>query len=66
MPISVLHIEDNPGDAMLLRAMLLAADEAGFELVHVSRLSAGLEQIADAHGSAVEISAAHTWIELNG
>ena len=27
---------------------------------------AGLEQIADAHGSAVEISAAHTWIELNG
>ncbi len=45
MAINVLHIEDNPGDATLLRAMLFAADKKGFELAHVTRLSAGIEQL---------------------
>ncbi len=43
--LRVLAIEDNPGDAILVREMLLDADPAGFELVHAPRLSAGVDQL---------------------
>ena len=45
-PITVLLIEDNPGDARLLRELLAEAGAAQFDLVHVARLSAGLERLA--------------------
>ena len=45
MPINVLHIEDNPGDALLLRELLRAADATGFELAHADRLSSGLAKL---------------------
>ena len=46
MPIRVLHIEDNLGDAVLLRDILRSADDAGFVLTHASRLSVGLANLA--------------------
>ena len=47
MPIRVLHIEDNSGDALPLREMLRTADETGFDLTHASQLSAGLAKLAE-------------------
>jgi PAS domain S-box-containing protein len=44
--LQVLLIEDNPGDAILLREMLLESAAIRFELVHVERLDQGLEQLA--------------------
>jgi DNA-binding NarL/FixJ family response regulator len=44
-PIRVLLVEDNPGDAGLIRRMLKAADEPSFELRHVTNFPAGMEQL---------------------
>ncbi len=41
--VEVLLIEDNPGDARLIREMLVDEGVAGFNLTHVDRLSRGLE-----------------------
>ena len=38
--IKLLLIEDNPGDARLIRAMLAGARGLTFEMEHVERLSA--------------------------
>ncbi|HEY4997822.1 MAG TPA: response regulator, partial [Usitatibacter sp.] len=43
---SVLLIEDNPGDARLIREMLAEEDAAAFQLVHADRLSRGIEVLA--------------------
>ena len=45
-PIKVLLIEDNPGDARLIREILLEASGAMFELEHLDLLSTGLERLA--------------------
>ncbi len=44
--VRVLLVEDNPGDARLLQLTLAEAGSEAFELVHVDRLSAGLERLA--------------------
>ena len=44
--IRILLIEDNPGDARLIREMLIEAGGARFQLGCVDRLSAGLEHLA--------------------
>lgn len=41
--IKVLLIEDSPGDARLIREMLLEDSTIAFELVHTDQLSKGLE-----------------------
>jgi len=45
-PIKVLVIEDNPGDARLMREMLSEAKSTRFSVAHAERLSAGLEYLA--------------------
>ena len=45
-PLRVLLIEDNPGDARLIRELLVEAG-AGFEPEWVQRLDLGLERLAD-------------------
>src|SRR5438874_1532370 len=45
-PIRVLLVEDNPGDADLLRVVLADAPAAHFTLEWVDRLAAGLERLA--------------------
>jgi signal transduction histidine kinase len=45
-PVEILLVEDNPGDARLLRETLVDARLAQFELTHVDRLAAGLERLA--------------------
>jgi len=45
-PIKVLLIEDNPGDARLLREALADGEGMSFELECADRLSAGLERLA--------------------
>ncbi len=47
----VLLIEDNPGDARLIREML--SEISGFELVHAERLSEGVQQLDDGSFDAV-------------
>lgn len=49
-PIKVLLIEDNRGDARLIREMLANEHRNGsthFDLVHASTLAAGIERLAD-------------------
>ena len=46
-PVRALLIEDNPGDARLIREMLAEGGDASFHLEHVDRLSAGLECVAE-------------------
>ena len=45
--ITILLIEDNPGDARLLQEMLKETEGASFLLVHRDRLSAGLTYLND-------------------
>ncbi|MCX5994501.1 MAG: PAS domain S-box protein, partial [Chloroflexi bacterium] len=44
--IRILLIEDNPGDARLLRELLAAKDGASFDLEHEDRLSTALARLA--------------------
>lgn len=44
-PVRILLVEDNPGDARLLRYTLQEAQSLRFELVHAARLSDALEAI---------------------
>lgn len=49
MPIRVLHIEDNPGDALLLRELLLDCGQGAapqFELVREERLAGGMAKLS--------------------
>ena len=46
--VRILLVEDNPGDARLLRYTLQEAESLRFDLVHASRLSEALEQVAGA------------------
>lgn len=45
--INALLIEDNPGDARLIRLMLADADSDLFNLEHVERLSSGLQRLTE-------------------
>ncbi|MDI6886384.1 MAG: histidine kinase dimerization/phosphoacceptor domain -containing protein [archaeon] len=45
-PIKVLLVEDNPGDARLIREMLSEARSAQFDLKYADLLSTGLERLA--------------------
>lgn len=45
--VRVLLIEDNPGDARLIREMLSEVKSPRFEFHHCSRLSEGLQRMAD-------------------
>ncbi len=45
--LRVLAVEDNPGDAILVREMLRDADPLGFELVHSPTLAAGIDVMLD-------------------
>lgn len=44
-PIKILLVEDNPGDARLIREMLAGPEASGFSLEWVPRLSQGLEYL---------------------
>jgi two-component system cell cycle response regulator len=45
-PITVLLIEDNSGDARLIREVLAADEQTRFESVHADRLATGLAHLA--------------------
>jgi diguanylate cyclase (GGDEF)-like protein len=45
-PIKVLLIEDNPGDARLIREALAQARDAPIDLEHADRLATGLERLS--------------------
>jgi DNA-binding NtrC family response regulator len=45
-PIRLLLVEDNPGDADLVREMLDSTSEAKFDVTHADRLAAGLSLLA--------------------
>src|SRR5690606_4850645 len=44
--IRILLVEDNPGDARLLRELLRDADSLAFEMTHVQRLADGIARVA--------------------
>jgi PAS domain S-box-containing protein len=46
-PVRVLLVEDNPGDARLVKEALAEIRTAPVELIHVSRLSDGLKKLAE-------------------
>jgi DNA-binding NtrC family response regulator len=48
--IDILHFEDNPGDAILIREILTEVKSTDCMIRHVDRLSEGLKQLAE--GSA--------------
>ena len=52
-PLRILLIEDNPGDADLVREYLRDAQRGPIELQHAARLSTGLEQLAGGRFDAV-------------
>src|SRR6185437_10840267 len=52
-PHSVLLIEDNPGDARLIREMLFEDSAGAFDLRSVARLSQGLEALSRESASLV-------------
>ena len=45
--LKVLLVEDNPGDARLIKEMLSIAKDAIFEVICADRLSTGLEHISN-------------------
>jgi signal transduction histidine kinase len=45
--VSLLLIEDNPGDARLLREVLKDAETANFKLIHAARLAEGLGRLGE-------------------
>ncbi len=45
VPLRILLVEDNPGDARLVREVLAESNAHQFELVHVDRLRDGLEHL---------------------
>ncbi len=45
-PLTVLLVEDNPGDARLVHEALLASGEAFFEVTHVRTMAAALDALA--------------------
>jgi signal transduction histidine kinase/CheY-like chemotaxis protein len=47
MPIKVLLVEDNPGDARLLREALAEMARARFDLTHVDRLAEALRRLEE-------------------
>lgn len=51
--INVLLVEDNPGDARLMREFLTEAPSARIELVHVALLSEMLQRLAEAQFDVV-------------
>ncbi|MBI4497865.1 MAG: PAS domain S-box protein [Chloroflexi bacterium] len=52
-PLNVLLIEDNPGDARLIREMLAEVCPSHCRLEHADRLATGLALLAQAHYDAV-------------
>ncbi len=52
-PLKILLIEDNPGDADLVREYLLDAQRGSISLEHAARLSVGLEQLAEHQYDAI-------------
>ena len=52
-PVSVLLIEDNPGDARLIELMLQEDPGVGFQLARAERLSRGLEILAGAGAGVI-------------
>jgi signal transduction histidine kinase len=52
-PLRILLVEDNPGDARLLRETLREVESLRFELAHVERLSAALERLEAAAADVV-------------
>jgi PAS domain S-box-containing protein len=51
--VQLLLIEDNPGDARLIRELLSEAQTIAFQLEHVDRLSAGLARLSEGGIDAV-------------
>jgi sigma-B regulation protein RsbU (phosphoserine phosphatase) len=51
--VRILLVEDNPGDARLLRVTLEEAASLRFELVHAARLSEALERVGTAPADVV-------------
>jgi DNA-binding response OmpR family regulator len=52
-PISILLVEDNPGDRRLICEMLTEARSATFDLKHADRLQTGLEHLVDSRVDVV-------------
>lgn len=52
-PIRILLVEDNPGDARLLRESLREVEDAQFELAHVDRLDAAFQHLLTAEADVV-------------
>ncbi|HEX6370819.1 MAG TPA: hybrid sensor histidine kinase/response regulator [Longimicrobium sp.] len=52
-PVRILLVEDNPGDARLLRFTLAEAESLRFDLVHAARLSEALDAIGTAPADVV-------------
>lgn len=48
-PIKILLVEDNPGDARLLKEYLVEPEGVEFEMTHVERLNAALEKLTKVH-----------------
>lgn len=46
-PLKILLVEDNPGDARLVREMLEPGQFGTFEVTHVTRLDAALKSITE-------------------
>ncbi|HEX5415316.1 MAG TPA: ATP-binding protein [Chloroflexota bacterium] len=53
MAQTVLLVEDNPGDARLIREMLAEVPDVSFRLEWVDRLAGGIERVAAARISAI-------------
>ena len=52
-PIRILLVEDNPGDARLLREFLTETEASQFELVHADRLSEAVRRLGEGRFGAI-------------